>query len=381
MRTFQTQNYTVNAPNATHYAFNPALIQVNATGNNAVSATVTVTGYDEDNEARTFEETRDLFNGRATFDIRRFLQILFDRIERFAMPYKWQGFMTTDLVKTVAVTIIINNDNNTVTPVAPFKIDAVFGALMRGESTGGILRRTWFVNFPFTVDLTTKYGDSIDITVDGDPSRGVQFFDHDEFDRDNQATPYNHALIDVAEYIDPHNVNKSVHIAIPHGIVVENDIETIGLTAYHLTIDRTCADSGKHVYLRWIDNQGRFCYYLFKISGTSDAVTGSSWQHDNGDIPTAYVRNAAIETQVRQTFAAQKAVTIGAKLVDDETFDFLLMCAKSPVVDVFDGYDNESGEPLWHRVNVVPATYAKTMKQRQDFTMTINEPSQILQSL
>lgn len=381
MRTISSTNYTLQIPNATHYAFNPALVRVIATGATAVSATITVTAYDDEGNARTFNETRDLFNGEATFNIARFLQIIFDGKERIFAPFDLDDICISDNVKHVTAYVVINNSNNTVTPTSPFKIDAIWGALTRGESSGGAMRRTWFVNFPFSIDFTSKYGDPVDVTVDGQPSHGVSFWDHNEEDTDGWATPYLHAMIDVSRFIDPRTVDKSVHIAFPHGIVCKNDEERIGLTAYTLTIDRTPVDSDKHVYLRWIDNQGRVCYYLFKRVGSATAVAGSSWQHDNGNVPVAYDNGTAIETNTRQTFAAQKSLTIGAKLVDEEMFAFLLTCAKSPVVDVFDGYSDTDGAPLWHRVNVVAANYAQTTKAHQDFTMTINEPAQTLQSL
>lgn len=39
--------------------------------------------------------------------------------------------------------------------------------------------------------------------------------------------------------------------------------------AYTLTIDRCTMG----VYLRWIDHQGRYCYYLFRDQGTAAAVS------------------------------------------------------------------------------------------------------------
>lgn len=380
MRIISSTNYTLRIPNATHYAFNPALVRVAASGL-AVSATINVTAYDSDANERTFVETRDLFNGEATFNIARFLQIIFDGKERIFAPYNIDTLVVSDNVTHVSAYVVISNSDGTITPTPSFKIDAIWGALTRGESSGGIMRRTWFVNFPFSIDFTSKYGDAVDVTVDGQPSHGVLFWDHNEEDTGDWATPYLHAMIDVSQFIDPQTVNKSVHIAFPHGIVCKNDEEHIGLTAYTLTIDRTPADSDKHIYLRWIDNQGRVCYYLFKRVGSTTAVTGSSWEHDNGNVPVAYDGGTAIETNTRQTFAAQKSLTIGAKLVDEEMFAFLLTCAKSPIIDVFDGYSETDGAPLWHRVNVVAANYAQTTKAHQDFTMTINEPAQTLQSL
>ena len=57
------------------------------------------------------------------------------------------------------------------------------------------------------------------------------------------------------------------------------------------------------------------------------------------NVPTAYIDGVNIETSVRQSLSRKKTRSLGAKLVDSETYDFLLTLAQSVVVDVFDGYD------------------------------------------
>ena len=177
--------------------------------------------------------------------------------------------------------------------------------------------------------------------------------------------------------IDPSTVARSVHIAVPHSLVLKNDEEAVGMVGYTLDIDR----GTNGVYLRWIDQQGRYCYYLFKEIGSALTVSASStWERNDMNIPTAYIDGVNIETPVRQSLSRKKTRSLGAKLVDSETYDFLLTLAQSVVVDVFDGYDANDA-PLWHRVNIIAGNYEKTTKHYQDFIFSIEEPAQSAQTL
>ena len=83
--------------------------------------------------------------------------------------------------------------------------------------------------------------------------------------------------------IDPSTVARSVHIAVPHSLVLKNDEEAVGMVGYTLDIDR----SANGVYLRWIDQQGRYCYYLFKEIGSASTVsTSSTWERNDMNVPT-----------------------------------------------------------------------------------------------
>ena len=47
------------------------------------------------------------------------------------------------------------------------------------ESSGGIMRRKWFVRYPFTVDVFAKNGTSFDVLIDGKQS-DIMFYNHNE---------------------------------------------------------------------------------------------------------------------------------------------------------------------------------------------------------
>lgn len=371
MRTITTDNYTMQYPNATHFAFVPAVIRLtNVGGYKQASIVVTST-----TNGRSYAETREVFAGAVYFDVQRALQMCFDNIERTHIDYT-KTFNDSQLKHTVKVSGILTSDAESIA-LEDFYIDALWGHIIVGESSGGNIRRRWFVNFPFTVDVFTKYSDEYDITVNDGRSEGVMFYNQEP--DATGATPYRRALLSPAQIFDPAPNTEKIHIALPHGIVLENDNERTGITSYTLDIDRAEA-SDKSAYLRWVDNQGRYCYWLFKKQGEAIEYTAEEWFHNAQGIPTAYVNGLNIAGGARQAFTRGKSITLGARLVDLHTLSFLLTLQGSPIVDMFVGYTDDD-TPLWQRVYVAPAKFERTTKPMQDYTVQIVIPSAKLQSL
>lgn len=370
-RTF-TQGYTgvvVEYPNATHFAFVPAIFKITKIPANYDRLEMVISNRDSILE---YTEEREPLNGTAYFDIRRYLQLMFDSDTYGAIDYG-KAFVDSPLKKTAHIAIYWYR-NGQQEYIGSFSVDAIWGTISARESSGGVMRRKWFVRYPFTVDVFAKNGTSFDVLIDGKRS-DIMFYNHDE-DAEG-ATTYHRYLLNPAKVIDPSTVARSVHIAVPHSLVLKNDEEAVGMVGYTLDIDR----SANGVYIRWIDQQGRYCYYLFKEIGSASTVSASStWERNDMNVPTAYIDGVNIETSVRQSLSRKKTRSLGAKLVDSETYDFLLTLAQSVVVDVFDGYDANDA-PLWHRVNIVAGSYEKTTKHYQDFIFSIEEPAQSAQML
>lgn len=369
-RIFKWDDVTsVEYPNATHFAFVPAIIKV--TGVPAIRNGLGVTVY-APATGKDYHEDREPYNGSGYFDIRRYLQMLFCDVEHSRIDYD-RTFADSPLMREARVTVSwyrVNLQQALIT----FSVSAIWGAISARESSGGIMRRKWFVRYPFTVDVYAKNGTSFDVQIDGKQS-DILFYNH-EADATG-ATPYHRYLLNPAKVIDPSMVARSVHIAVPHSLVLKNDVESVGLVAYTLDIDRSTSG----VYLRWIDRQGRYCYYLFKEIGRAATVAAvSTWEYNDMAVPTAYVDGVNIESPTRQHLTQKTTRSLGAKLVDSETFDFLLTLVRSVVVDVFDGY-NADDAPQWHRVNVIPGSYEKSSKRYQDFIFSIEEPAQSAQML
>jgi hypothetical protein len=334
-----------------------------------------------DADARMYTEYRAVFNNEVVFDIRRFMQTAFVDLGIDVVNYSGGMWVVNPNYHSVDAVVSYKDANNNTVIAASFTVDAVFGNIERGESTGGNIRRRWFINYPFTLDFYIKKGDALNLIVDGEDRPGVNFAtDELPSSAPVRASGYFRRLLNVKELIDPFTIDKNFRLSQPFGYVTKNDVESAGIVTYDVDIDRTPADCKKGVYLRWIDNLGRFCYWLFKDLGTSDAVVGSSYI--SADIVNPIIYNSGVNagTDVRQSFSRTKTRNLGAKSVDAELFEFLLTLVSSPFVDMFDGYD-ANDVPQWHRVNVAPGTVARSTKPRQDFTVAIVEPTQITQSL
>lgn len=371
MRILTTTNYTMQYPNATHFAFLPAIIRltnVEAYKQAAVTVASTTNG-------RTFSETREVYNGSVYFDVQRAIQMCFNDVERAVIDYGIT-FNDSALKHTVKVTTTITGDNGTVTPTA-YYIDALWGTMRVGDTSGGDMRRRWFINYPFTIDLFTKYGDEFDITVDDGRSDGVIFYNQEP--NATGATEYRRALLAPAHIFDLLPTTQKIHLALPHSIVLKDDTESNGLTAYTLDIDRT-EQSDRNVYLRWVDEQGRYQYYLFRNLGKEYEYKSVAWERHEMDMPTAYVNGQNVASGARQALTQGVAVTLGAHLVDAHTLSYLLTLLGSPVVDMFAGYADDD-TPQWQRVNVSASKYQRTTKPLQDFSVQIVVPSLNLQTL
>ena len=79
--------------------------------------------------------------------------------------------------------------------------------------------------------------------------------------------------------------------------------------------------------------------------------------------------------QTHQQMSQQESISLGAKLVNAETFDFLLTLANSPMVEVLvnasEYLDAAGTTPYWERVSVVAGSYARTGAPLQDFVVSI----------
>ena len=275
--THSSTGTVVEYPNATHFAFVPAIFKI----------TKIPTTYDKlemvltDRQAQqSYSEEREPLNGAAYFDVRRYLQLLFNNVAQGVIDYS-KAFVDSPLKKNIYATIYWYR-NGSQFYLGTFGIDAIWGTISARESSGGIMRRKWFVRYPFTVDVFAKNGTSFDVLIDGKQS-DIMFYNHNE-DAEG-ATPYHRYLLNPARVIDPSTVARSVHIAVPHSLVLKNDEEAVGMVGYTLDIDR----SANGVYLRWIDQQGRYCYYLFKEIGSASTVsTSSTWERNDMNVPTAY---------------------------------------------------------------------------------------------
>lgn len=158
--------------------------------------------------------------------------------------------------------------------------------------------------------------------------------------------------------------NKSAAYSIPvtsEGIFYLSDAS--GTTIKMVKIKEQCGDG---IYIRWIDRFGVYRYWLFRQGEASASIKA------NGE----FVRkNTGTDYGKRMTAKeVSTEVEVCAPLVDGDTFNFLLGCASSPVVDMYD-----NGE--WVNVNVADSDIVRERAELQDFIINIMLPDTIIQKL
>ena len=353
-------------PNPTQFAFSPAIIEIERQDGNDDLFTAEVTlaiGGD------TYTEKRISNKGHAVFDIMSYIQMLLAEVDYSVLDYGVK-FQNSPLVRDVSVTVTATGLPGAGTQLT-FDMTCVWGCMDAGEVFGGEYRRTWWPGYPFTFDVASQPLNYFDVSYDDNPVQAVAFEVPAGDDR------MHHYIVNPAEVFSIEGVNRDIYVAIPNALHIKDDIEGVGVTSYRLTLDRC----GSGVYLRWIDRQGRYEYYLFKQMGEGCAVTvADSFFRNDMLVPAQFVDGVNRSIRLRQIFERKDTLQLVAPLVDGHTFGFLLSLGQSPVVDMFVGYDS-AGVPMWKRVAVTAREVTRTNAHLQDFTVSIQLPEKNMQVL
>lgn len=352
--------FSVTYPNSVHFAFTPAIISISG---RIKSASVEITS---DSTGQSYTENRKASPaGGVVFDIQRYLQMILEGIRHSVVDYSVR-FSDSPIVRKIHVKVTVS------VTTFEFDMDCVWGALDAGERCGGPYIRTWFVNYPFTFNVISKPSNFFDVKCDDGPVSSLAFglTTTDEDD-------YHHYIVNPARVFDTFLANRRLYIAIPNALQIRNDVERVGVTSYDLRISRDCSG----VYLRWIDRQGQYEYYLFQRTAHEYAISkDESFSRNEMSNPAQYVDGVNIGTSTRQILRQAETLTIVAPLIDDPTYDYLSDLAQSPVVDLFTGYDDE-GVPMWRRVNVATGSRTRSNDLLQDFNVSITLPEKNAQIL
>jgi hypothetical protein len=319
-----------------------------------------------------YTETRTPYNGEVVFDISRHMQTAFigrNLSPRYGDMAEVQGSVSNTQY-SVSVVVSLTDTSETMENALSFDINALVGYMPIGKANGGVRGRRWFVNYPQTFDF---YGD-----------------EHISVSLDNTSVTIERlgeAIQQISVELSPYwrNVTEGAQSAVltaTDAVYLNGDVLNRGAqSAYRLTIDR--CTSG--VYLRWLDNFGQWCYYLFRTSGRNYATKEvQSWQ-DGVLRNELQPENDVYIGHSSQQLSQQESISLGAKLVDAETFDFLLSLTNSPIVEVLTNATeyqaNNSTPPLWERVSVAGGSYARTGAPLQDFAVSIIRNAQTSQML
>lgn len=368
MAVIVSSSYVVEYPESLAYAGNPLIVKVRKSTDGTkdiAGASITINVGDE-----YYVEERECYKNEAIFDISRYALMAF--IDK-KLEYEAGGCKVkiSDLSQTVKVAVSLTYSDGTTTNALTTDIEALYGYITPSQVNGGNRKRKWFVNFPMTLDFYGEEGVSIYVnTYEGD-----DYFDVPTINGTSQL------CADISRYQLPDGATIAFVRSEGNSVYLEGKNIRRYDNEYKLDIDRSTSG----IYLRWLNHLGQWCYYLFQVRGRNYTTKETkSWQDGilrDALTPENYVYLQS--GQMKPQYSQQESISLGAKLVDEEIYDFLLTITNSPLVDVLinaESYRN-GDMPKWERVSVVPGSYARTNAHLQDFAVSINRNQQTTQML
>lgn len=361
MSRINSKGYRIEYPNKLAYAGMPAIVRVSNLDASYIGVSITIKVGEE-----YYTEVRMPYEGEAVFDLSRYMQLAF--IDKDIRPtYDDDGeppVRFSNASQLISVTVSLTEEGQSSTSsVLSFDTEALLGHISYGQSNGQISRRKWFYYFPQTLDFYVQYDSSMWIILSQEDEE-LYIFDPPYKEH---TTPYQGylQLNGLRTYNDVEWASlrelKIIGEKTPY-LVGDNLIEgqnTICLMSIDL------CKSG--VYLRWLNHLGQWCYYLFRATGRNYTTKEEqSWQ--DGILSN--------DNEVKhQQLSQRECISLGAKLVDADTFDYLLSITYSPIVEVLanasEYVEDFTITPIWERVSIVAGSYARTSATLQDFIVSI----------
>lgn len=353
-------------PNKVAYCNMPMLVRVTQ-AEEYVGAAVSIVVNGE-----TYAETRELRDGACVFDIARYAQMAFvgKSLEYVLIDYQDKA-QTAPTAQEVDIAVRMTRLDGVSEDAVSDKICVVYGRLDIGQASGGYRKRRWFVNLPQSFDFLSSADTYIDLEINREEQSISKSETYDLYGQ-------------VYVNLSPHTIGevaaeaRKAFLRAGDVPVVEGNLYSSSQNIYELAIDR--CTSG--VYLRWLDSQGQWCYYLFRVVGqTYNTSVAQEWVDGIVRNELTPERDVYLASgQQHQRMSEVETISLGAKLVDAETFDYLLSLTSASLVDVMVNKEEYvaglTEDARWERVQVVAGSYARTAATLQDFVVSIKRRAQ-----
>lgn len=359
MRQVTTSGVTLKYPDAVGFAFNPCLL----VADNTQKMDITVS-----NGTDTLTMTYYGFNGSAYADIRAYIQALFSEKDFGSLTYGTVQQIPTG--QPIYINVTATTVGGTEVAFSPITVFYVWGALKIGaqEVFNGYRHLTYFANYPFTLGVyatgatSIKFGNNArSISGEGvwNVVPNIAAGETEVVVRDNNGTVRNvtfDTTFDFTFHLSAGTTNQAIAT---------------------IKVDR---EANEGYYLRWLNRQGMWCYWLFKEGAGKyqSAVDGEYWRNNIIAYDQSYgYQGGAVRYQSHNR---QEVIPVCVPLVDRETWQYLLDIISSPLVDLYTGMSN--GVAQWVSVNVQAGTTTRDMNaELSDFICNIELPETPTQHL
>lgn len=367
MQSTTTNGITISYPDTPCMIFNPVPIFVSGT-----MAKTTV--YISDSGGNTtLTVTYQTPNGGAV-DVREYVQGLFDGLTMGADIDYTQQTKVSELGQSINFTVNCYDSTDTQLASFHFTLFCIWGALKTGEVFDQYRTVTWFMNYPFTVGYYVPAAATIAVGINSSPQTVESLASEGLYN----------ILIDDAmggQYMTIYNIIGTLAQATFDNTFDLTFYYTLNGTQEEKIRIRLVDDVDEGMYLRWVNRQGMWCYWLFKEGSPNRTIASDGIWNRNDYSKWIETYHWQQDAGRRQNYTRNDVIPVCAPLVDSDTFDYLQDITSSPVVDMYMGKD-ANNTPMWTPVTIEAGTYTKDFKKvEQDFIMNVVLPEIPIQKL
>lgn len=361
---------TLSYPDAVCMVFNPCVISTS--GQYVSKMGVYIENRDTElGNSKHQSITVEAFNGVCHADIREFLQSFF-KTETFG-DVNYREVTRTGLGLNVSVNVTLyHNDGSTV--LFNFTLFCIWGCTKTGgqERYNSYRDVYWFRGYPFTLGVFADSSGTVLLEDERKTSKVIPITGQGVWNiplTEANTAKRHYNVKELSGGLSPSTFDNTFDVTFRYHKATSTDRLKIHVV--------DCNMSG--MYLRWIDRQGFYCYYLFKKGEEQVKVSSEDmfYRHDIESYNLAEHRGLYGRNIIGRR---EEIVSVCAPLVNSGTFDMLLDLKGSPCVDLFIGYDEE-GKDRWLPIGVVQGNHTKSGAVLQDFVVQIAMPEVAIQRL
>jgi hypothetical protein len=350
-------HFTVSFPPLA-FAFNPVALQIEAENDcelKIVCAQPAIT------------LVRRTFNRLAVFDLSGLALSLFQ-----LRPVCQPAQNDTQLLQQLQFTLYADNE---AIVAEPLTVPVLWGAMQPGEVYTQNRRLTCFRGYPFTLPFySAQAQNTLVCRIDGLDMGDWQTL---------AAGKYNlniDALLSMAS--SRVEVQSGAPYDSPFDYTFDQSFRRLSASSVNLEVDIVGSDA-QGCYLRWLNAWGEWNYYLWQPKAsmlqTRTADYGYNATRAQNFLSSPLCDAAGMYSAGKE---AQKSLQLVVPLADEQTWAHLSGMFTSPVVDLFTGYDSESGAARWLRVEIGEGNFVRSSKRHlQDVECQMFMPQLFVQKM
>lgn len=340
------------------------------------NTTVTVSVVNDD-IGESFNETRMLNAGSASFDLSRIMQCLAPDVTTMLQEQRrgLGAYTNFDVNLLLGGSLVWTG-----------RFTGIYGALNANEAyrynTAGeaspVNRRLW-VNFPQTFALQRDENDEFYYQT-AYAKLYPEDLNTDNFGYENNLMQSLRVLsdfdIEANRLLLQLKSGSAQTIGFSTDRAINAQAEVVGGNApfwLRLQPDLTPRDASGVTYLRWLQRDGSIGYWLFRNGELqTSAEAGSSFQRYNANpnVPSYYVGEFVQfdGNPLLSDYAETRTMNLSAEIRNRDEYEYICGLLTSPVVDRL--VDSETHEG-WERVNIMPSSQGLSLRRDTPFSRTL----------